>query len=196
MFALKLRKLFSSLLVFPIVIICFIIETVIVDPPIYEMYASTTHGFFLGWLAFIFGYLFAFSGDIFWSRLVKYKWLFLSLAILLFTVRFGNYISFPRKINLPIETCLWIFAIFAFAKQYLNFSHRLLTYFSKAAYPIYIIHMIFLGLLCTLILPLTINFQIKFCIVLLGTISGSLICYEFVIKRNKYVRIFFGINSV
>lgn len=193
LFALKLQNLISSPIMYLLVIICFAIETVIAHPPMYEMYASTTHGFFLGWLAFIFGCLFAFSGEAFWNNLAKLRWPFLILATTFFIVRLGNHVSFPQKLNLPIETCLWVFTIFAFAKKYLNIPHRSLSYFSKAAYPIYIVHMIFLGLSCSLVLPVAINVQIKFCIVLTGTICGSLICYEF-IKRSKYLRIVFGIS--
>lgn len=196
LFAVKLRKVFSSYFIFPVVIFCFVLETVIVNPPIYEMYAKTTHGFILGWLAFIFGYLFAFAGNNFWNKLVKLRWLFLLLAVLFFSLRAGDYLSFPKKINLPIETCLWIFTIFAFARQYLSFPHKFLNYFSKAAYPLYILHMIFLGLSCSFLLPLAINVQLKLCMVLIGTIAGSLICYEFLIKRNKYIGLLFGINTV
>lgn len=190
-----LRKAFSNLYIFPIIIACFVLETLVVNPPVYEMYAATAHGFFLGWLAFIIGILFAFSGDGFWNMLVRYRWLFLSLAILFFIMRIGNYWSFSMKINLPIETCLWVFSVFGFGKRYLDFSNNSLAYFSKAAYPVYILHMVFLGLTCSLILPLVINVQLKFCLILLGTISGSLFCYE-LIRRNKYAGILFGITKI
>ncbi len=192
LFALKLRKLFSSPIIFLIVIVCFVIETIIANPPIYEMYALTTHGFFLGWLAFIFGSLFAFSGDGFWINLSKYRWIFLIIAISLFAIRITNSVSFAKNINLPAETCIWVFTIFAFGKQYLNFSNKSLSYLSKAAYPIYILHMIFIGISCSLILPLEMNVKLKFCCVLLGTFAGSMLSYE-LIKRNKYSRILFGI---
>ena len=194
LFVSNLRKLFYKPIIFLAVIICFVLETIIVNPAIYEVYASTTHGFFLGWLAFIIGCLFGISGEGFWNNLLKFRWIFMLLAILFFIARINNYVTFPNKINLPIETCLWIYTIFSFARQYLNTPHRMLTYFSKAAYPIYILHMVFLGLLCSLVLPLQMNAQIKFCIVLTGTIVGSLICYE-IIRRIKYIRILFGIKN-
>lgn len=192
-FAHKLRNLFSSPIIFLIVIACFVIETMIAKPPLYEMYALTSHGFFLGWLAFIFGCLFAFSGDQLWNMLTKYKWLFLFLAASFFSVRITNSVSFPKNVNLPIETCLWIFTIFGFAKQYLNFSNKLLSYLSKAAYPIYILHMIFIGISSSLILPLEMNTKLKFFSVLLGTVAGSIFCYE-LLKRNKYLSLLFGIK--
>lgn len=192
--AIKLRKLFSSYFIFPLIVFFFITETVLVNPIIYEMYAETLHGFVLGFLAFISGYLFVFSGDRFWNNLVKLKWFFLLLAVLFFTTRTNGYFSLPLQINLPIETCLWIFSIFAFAKQYLNKSNHLLPYLSRATYPVYILHMIFLGLSANFVLPLAMSVQLKFCCILLGTISGSLLCYE-LIKRIHYLSLLLGISN-
>ena len=158
------------------------------------MYASTLHGFFLGWLAFIFGFLFAFSGDSFWNNLVNYRWVFLASSVILFAIRIGNYATFPNQINLPIETCLWVFTIFAFAKVYLNRPHKSLKYFSQAAYPIYIVHMIFLGLSSHFILPMDLNVKVKFIAILSATIGASVIAYE-LINRIKYLKILFGIKS-
>lgn len=190
----KIRKLFSSPFIFLVVIVCFIMETVIINPATYEMYALTAHGFFLGLLAFIFGILFAFSGERFWNNLIKFRWLYLFFTLLFFYLRTESYFSFPKKINQSIETCLWIFAILAFAKLYFNFSNKTLTYLSKAAYPVYILHMMFLGLSCSFILPLSINVEIKFCLILTGTIVGSLVSFH-LIKRNRYLRLIFGIET-
>jgi len=194
LFALKIKNVFSKPIVFLFVIICFIAETSTVNPPNYEMYAFTTHGFFLGWLAFTFGYLFAFSGERLWENLVQLKWIFLILAVALFAIRVNNSFLFPANLNLPTETCLWIFTIFAFAKKILNTPHRILSYLSKAAYPIYILHMIFLGLSSTLILPLELNVQLKFVGVLFGTALGSFLLY-LIIKRIKYLSFLLGIRN-
>ncbi len=189
----KIRKALSGVIILPIIIVCFIMETIIVNPPVYEMYAETIHGFFLGLLAFVFGIVFAFLDGNFWKMLTKYKWLFLCFSAFFFTIRVGNYFDFPQRINMPVETCLWIFTVFAFANKHFNFSNTALSYLSKAAYPVYIVHMIFLGLSCMTILPLTIQVQLKFLMVLIGTTTGSLLFYEFIIKRNKYIGTLFGI---
>lgn len=189
----KIRRALSGVVILPIIIVCFVVETIIVNPPVYEMYAETIHGFFLGLLAFVFGIVFAFLDNNFWKMLTKYRWLFLYISVFFFTIRVGNYFDFPQRINMPVETCLWIFTVFAFANKYLNFSNIALSYLSKAAYPVYIIHMIFLGLSCMTILPLTIQVQLKFLMVMIGTTTGSLLFYEFIIKRNKYIGTLFGI---
>lgn len=193
-FSTVIPKIFGNPMVFLFIIGCFVLETVLINPPIYEMYASTLHGFFLGWLAFIFGFLFAFSGDLFWNNLVNYRWVFLASSVILFAIRIGNYASFPNHINLPIETCLWVFTIFAFAKVYLNRPHKSLKYFSQAAYPIYIVHMIYLGLSSHFILPMDLNVKVKFIAILSATIGASLISYE-LINRIKYLKLLFGIKS-
>ncbi len=189
----KIRMALSGVITLPIIIVCFVMETIIVNPPVYEMYAETIHGFFLGLLAFVFGIIFAFLDNNFWKMLTRYRWLFLCISAFFFTIRAGNYFYFPQRINMPVETCFWIFTVFAFANKHLNFSNTALRYLSKAAYPAYIVHMIFLGLSCMTVLPLTIQVQLKFLMVLIGTTTGSLLFYEFLIKRNKYIGTLFGI---
>lgn len=174
------------------IILCCVTETYILKPPIYEKYAMTLHGFILGWLAFIFGYLFGYAGKDFWVMLVRYKWLFLFCAILLFTVRTAHIMLFPSQVNLAIESCLWIFAIFAFANQYLSKPHNLLQRLSKAAYPIYIMHMVALGLGAYLILPLSIVVELKFILLLVIAFALSIIFY-LAVKRHQLTKILFGL---
>ncbi len=58
----------------------FVIEVLIVKPSLFELYAETLHGFFLGLLAFIFGFLFVYAGKIFWQTVKKWRWLYIGLA--------------------------------------------------------------------------------------------------------------------
>ena len=172
----------------------FLLEVVLVQPAMFEMYVMTWHGFFLGWLAFIFGYFFAMSGDSFWSMLVKYRWFFLLVAILLYVIRVIKPVVLPYHINMAVESCAFIFSAFAFGRKYLDHPGKVLSYLSKAAYPVYIIHMIFIALSCMLILPLEMNVPLKYVTVLALTISGSLLCYEFLIRKIKFLRILFGVK--
>ena len=55
-----------------LVIAAFIVEVLLVDPYLYELYAMTWHGFFLGLLAFFFGFCFVLSGSSFWNMLLKW----------------------------------------------------------------------------------------------------------------------------
>jgi glucans biosynthesis protein C len=188
------EKIGNSPLFLVIVIACFIAEVALVKPPLFEMYAMTWHGYFLGLIAFVFGFLFAFLGLPFWNMLLKYRGIFLILAALLYGFRTMQITILDKNIHFPLESCLWIFAIFAFGYKYLNRNNGVLAYLSKAAYPVYILHMIFMGLFSLLILPLNIGVELKFMCLLIGTIAGCLICYEFILRRFNILKSFFGIN--
>lgn len=187
-----LKKALSNPLGLLLVIAAFIVEALLVNPAIYEMYAMTWHGFFLGLVAFFFGFCFVLSGSPFWNMILKWRWVFLSLAILLYTYRLYE-IRVP-DFQIAIESNLWIFSVFGFGYKYLNRPSRILNYLSQAAYPIYIVHMLFLFLASFVIFPLGIPVQLKFSIVLLFTFIGSFAFYEFFIRRIPFIRPLFGLK--
>ena len=47
---------------------------------------------------------------------------------------------------MALETIVWIYAILGISFSYLNFGNKYLSYLSEAAYPVYIIHWIFIQL--------------------------------------------------
>ena len=188
-----IKKMFSNPAIFTIVIGVFVWEAVLLKPVPYELYAMTWHGFFLGLLAFFFGFCFVLSGNAFWNMILKYRWLFLLLAITLFVIRL-TYFSMNTPVYLLVtESQCWILSVFAFGYRYLNRGGKALTYLSRAAYPVYILHMFFLFLGSALIFPLAIPVQLQFVLVLLFTLGGCLLSYE-IIKRIKWVRVLFGLR--
>ena len=88
---------------------------------------------------------------------------------------------------MAIESCMWIFAVFGFGYKYLNHPSKTLSYLSQGAYPIYIIHMIFLYLGSVLILPLEIPTILKFILVIAFTFIGCFALYE-LIRRVPFLR--------
>lgn len=82
-----ITKLFRTPLGFVLVVAAFILEAVLIKPYPYEMYAMTWHGFFLGLLAFLFGFCFVLSGKGFWHMILKYRWVFLGAALTLYVIR-------------------------------------------------------------------------------------------------------------
>ncbi|MEJ0104528.1 MAG: acyltransferase family protein [Bacteroidota bacterium] len=189
-----IKKLLSNPFSLLIIIAAFIAEVLLVDPNPYELYAMTWHGFFLGLLAFFFGFCFVLSGSSFWNMLLKWRWLFLAVAVLLYTWRLLQFQMKVPDFQLVIESDFWIFSLFAFGYKYLNSPSKALSYLSQAAYPIYIIHMIFLFLASLLIFPLYIDVQMKFIFVLAFTVTGCLTFYEFIIRRVKIIRPLFGLK--
>jgi len=189
-----IKKIFSNPLGLLLVIAAFVAEALIVKPYPYELYAMTWHGYFLGLLAFFFGFCFVLSGDPFWNMILRWRLVFLLVAISLFILRMAYF-----KINTPVyllvtESDCWILSVFAFGCKYLNRSGKALTYLSQAAYPIYIVHMIFLFLGSMLLFPLELDVRLQFILVLLFTFVGCFAVYELIIRRVNLVRPLFGLK--
>lgn len=177
-----------------LVVAAFIVEVLLVNPNPFEMYAMTWHGFFLGLLAFFSGFCFVLSGDSFWKMILKWRWLFISAAAVLYAYRLFQFPIPVPSYRLAIESNLWIISIFAFGYKYLNQPSKILDYLSQAAYPVYILHMIFLFLGSILIFPSNIPVPLQFILVLLFTGIGCFATYEFVIRRINIIRPLFGLK--
>jgi peptidoglycan/LPS O-acetylase OafA/YrhL len=171
----------------------FVVEAVIIDPRPYEMYALTAHGFFLGLLAFLVGFCFVLSGDGFWKMILAWRWLFVGIAITLFVLRLVYFKQTVPNYLLAIESNAWITSVFAFGHRYLNRSSKSLEYLSQAAYPVYILHMVFLYLGSMIVFPLNIPVPLQFVLVLLFTTAGCFGVYE-IIRRVNVLRVLFGLK--
>jgi hypothetical protein len=188
-----LRKVLSNPLGLLIVVGAFVLEAMIVKPIPYELYAMTWHGFFLGFIAFFFGFCFVLCGPPFWNMIVRWRWAFLTIGIILFVIRILYLKMAVPSYLLVLESDCWILTVLSFGHMYLNKPGKALTYLSQAAYPVYILHMIFLYLGSTLIFKLDIAVQLQFVLVLLFTIAGCFGTYE-IVKRIKGVRALFGLK--
>lgn len=191
-----IKKVFSNPVGLLLVIAVFVAEALIVDPAPYELYAMKWHGFFLGLLAFFVGFCFMLSGPAFWEMILRGRWMFLLAAAALFTLRIVVFGMHTPAYLLAIESTCWILTVFSFGHKYLNRPRKTLRYLSEAAYPVYIIHMIFLFLASLLIFPLDIATPLKFVLVLACTFAGCFVFYEFVIRRVKVIRPLFGLRSL
>lgn len=188
-----IKKIFSHPLGLLIVISAFIAEVVIIKPVPYELYAMTWHGFFLGLLAFFFGFCFMLSGPAFWQMLVKWRWMFLSVAASLFALRLFYFGMTTPNYLVVTESQTWIYTLLAFGNKCLNRPGKALSCLSQAAYPVYLLHMIFLYLGSTLIFPLPMAMPLQFLLVLLFTVGGCFTAYE-IIRRVRFLRPLFGMG--
>jgi len=190
-----LKRLLSHPLGLLPVFAALIAEALLVNPNPYTLYAMTWHGFFLGLLAFLFGFCFVLSGQPFRQMLLRWRWLFFAAAALLFTVRLVEFQLNTANYLLAIESVCWIFSVFAFGYKYLNHPSKTLSYLSEAAYPVYILHMIFQYLGSWLIFRLDMEAPLQFMLVLLFTGVGCFTCYELVIRRVNNIRPLFGLKK-
>ncbi len=193
-FPVMMNKLMSNPAGLLLLMIPFIVEAELVKPESFEMYAMTGHGYWIGMLAFLSGFICVYSGQAYWRTVTKWRWLLLALASTLYILRFME-----GEFNAPyylksIESNLWIFTLFGFGHRYLNKPSKALSYLSQAAYPIYILHMVFLYLASWLVFPLEISAILKFLLVAIFTFIGCFVTYEFVLRRIKFVRPLFGLK--
>lgn len=190
-----MKRILSHPLGLLLVAAAFVAEASIIDPNPYTLYAMTWHGFFLGLLAFFFGFCFVLGGTDFWKMVLKWRWLFLSASALLFVVRLTQFQYYPPNYLLAIESVGWVLSVFAFGHRYLKRPGKALSYLSQAAYPVYIIHMIFLYLGSLLVFPLDTAAPVKFVAVLVITFAGCFAFYECIIRRINIIRPLFGLKK-
>lgn len=183
-----LQRLFKNPLGLLLVVLPFIVEVFLLKPDSFEFFAMNLHGFFLGLLAFLFGFLFIYSGKTFWPTILKWRWMYLALASALFLLRYLYFQLEAPNYLVAIESCVWIFAVFGFAYKHLNRPSKILAYLSEGVYPIYIIHMVFIYSGAYFLLPLSLAAEIKLILLLGFTIIGCFVTYEFVIRRLKFLR--------
>src|SRR5690606_28811304 len=89
----------------------------------------------------------------------------------------------------------WILALFGYSAKYLNRSSRFLSYSNEAVYPFYILHQTIMLIIGFFLMDLELNFWAKSAIMVMGTFSGSLLVYEFIIRRIIYFRPIFGLKT-
>ncbi|WP_394748955.1 acyltransferase family protein [Spongiimicrobium salis] len=194
----RFKRILSSVMKHPggplLISLFFVIEAVLIKPQLFALYAETWHGFFLGLLAFFFGFLAVYSGKTFWQTVLKWRWLYIVLGIILFSIRFIVFRTEAPAYLMAIESNCWIFGVFGLAHKYLNRPSSILKYLSKAAYPVYIIHMSALYLGAMLILPLSISALLKFIFVTLFTFFMCYFIYEVLIRRIAFIGPLFGLK--
>ena len=194
----KTKRVHSALMSNPLapllISLFFVIEVILVKPQMFVLYAQTWHGFFNGFLAFFFGFLLVYSGESFWKTVVKWKWLYTGLALILYGIRFLLFGTEAPGFLMAIESNCWIFGIFGFGYQYLNKPSKTLSYLSQAAYPVYIIHMFVLYTGALFILPLKIPILLKFICIIVFTGLVCYFIYEFIIRRIGFFAPLFGLK--
>lgn len=187
------QQVFSHPLGLAVITLPFVLEVWLVVPESFELYAMNWHGFWLGLVTFFIGYMFMYAGEAFWLTAGRHRWYFLSMSALLFTNRLVFFDLQSPQYLMAIESVFWIITIFGFAHRYLNKGSKTLSYLSSAAYPVYILHMLFMYLGSSLVFGMELPPAVKLLIVLLFTIAGCFATYE-IIRRVWFLRILFGLR--
>jgi uncharacterized protein (DUF2147 family) len=93
---------------------------------------------------------------------------------------------------LAIESNLWIFAAFGFASKYLNRPGKALSYLTRAAYPVYILHQPAIVFIGYPILTLGMGITAKFVLITTLAIAATLLVYQLAVRRSAILRMATG----
>ena len=172
----------------------FLIEALLLQPNEYASFANTPHGFWLGIICFLTGFILISLKDVFWKAVSGVKRWALAIALLLYWIRLIGFELGGPNVLQAFESFSWMLAIFGFGSSYLNKPSKQLAYLSQAVYPVYILHMPLQFFFSLFILPLALPAIFKLLLVLIGTFCGSLLLYDLIIKRLKFIRPLFGLK--
>jgi uncharacterized membrane protein len=79
---------------------------------------------------------------------------------------------------------------------YLNFKNPFLSYANEAVLPFYILHQSVIVAVDYFIIQLPISLWLKVPIVMILSFSIIMVIYEFLVRRNNFLRICFGMKAV
>lgn len=89
----------------------------------------------------------------------------------------------------------WVVGILGLALRYLQFTTPAVEYLSRAAYPVYMIHMPILSFIALWIVRLDMNLWLKFGAITILALAASLAIYDLLIRRVGVLRLLFGLRS-
>lgn len=156
---------------------------------------------------YLFGFIFS-SINSFWESCLRYRKLFLSIALVLASFLFFEYYwswetNRPRLQNSSLYLYgllngihIWtiIIASIGYAMRYLNYSSNYLSYLNTAIYPFYILHQAVIVASGYYVLQLKISIGSKLSLLLIICITTIWLLYHFIIRKTIVSRILFGMK--
>lgn len=89
----------------------------------------------------------------------------------------------------------WILFMLSIASKYLNFTNKILMYCKEAVFPFYIIHKTVMLSIAWFILSLSLGVFTKFISIIILSLVGIMLIYEFIIRRFNVLRILCGMGK-
>ncbi len=89
----------------------------------------------------------------------------------------------------------WVIGILGLALRFLQFTTPAVAYLTRAAYPVYIIHMPILSLIAFWVVQMNLDIALKFGLIVVASLLASLGAYDALIRRVAVMRLLFGLRS-
>ncbi len=202
------KKWKDRLIKHPVSIYIFVIPLFLCES-LMEPLFPVTHNLIWDWfnftislVLFFYGFFFISIKEEFWQAVGRIRNLALMLGILCFSGQVIIWLFFEDSIAIHfteatlkvVNLWSWILVIFGFASQYLNKFSNLLSYCNQAVYPFYILHQTVTIMIGYYLMDLSWPISVKFILLLVGTFFFSWVLYEFLIRRLRILRPFFGVK--
>lgn len=141
---------------------------------------------------------FIFSSDEIQEKLQKNVWTSGVLAIAFLIIRLfmsarGNDYGIIYDIEQRMYLWSGILFLIGLGKRFFNNTNKIMSYLSKAAFPLYYFHQTILVVIGYYVLKYVNIVWMQYIIICFGTFFISVMCYE-IFKRNKVTAILFGIK--
>jgi glucan biosynthesis protein C len=88
----------------------------------------------------------------------------------------------------------WTVALLGLGRRYLTASGPLLRYAREASYPVYILHQTVIVVIAFVVVGWDTGVAVKYIAILLAAAVGTLLVYEFLVRRVTPVRVLFGLK--
>ncbi|QEE18084.1 acyltransferase family protein [Promethearchaeum syntrophicum] len=133
-------------------------------------------------------------------------WLIISIIGLIFVtvyyavrfysdVNFGNFHILFSILDESITMWAIILVSLGYSNKYLNKSNKIHEYFTRASYPLYILHQTVIIVVAYFVVQWSVIYWVKFILIILLAFGGSMIIYE-LIRRIKVLNWAFGMKNV
>jgi hypothetical protein len=149
----------------------------------------------MGLICFFIGFIFIATQEVYWPAVERIRWSALVAACAVYLVRLLVFELQGEPVWLTaFESMSWMLAVLGFGSLFLNRPSRSLAYFSKAVYPVYIVHLPVQFTVAYFLLPLELSAHLKLALLLIGTFGVSILLYEYVLRRVRWIRPLFGMK--
>ena len=171
-----------------------VVEVWLIQPEHYAGYPESLHALVLGAICFFIGFVCASNMDEFREGTLRLRWWITVVALALYGARFAQHFENTPLTLTALESMLWMMAIFGHAFAHCSFDSPKLRYANTAVYPVYILHEPITIFMVIILAQQPLTPWLKWPMVILATLGGSLLIYASVVSRVRWLRPLFGLR--
>jgi glucans biosynthesis protein C len=95
-----------------------------------------------------------------------------------------------------INTWFWVLGFIGFGSRWLNFTNKFQKYANDACFPYFVLHYLPVTIIGYYIVNQNLSVIMRFSIVNILSIITTLVLYQFLFKKNNFIRVLFGLKPI